>query len=190
MEDFKNAHSMLEPLVNTVVEAHTRVKWCAPPAGCLKANWDVAIDREAGRVGMGVVVRDCEGRVKAAKSLTKLGNIDPTMGEAMAAFQAVSLCQALGVPTLILEGDALRVVNALNSKDIDYSKMGHIVEDTRQLLQSIPQWSCCYVKRDANYVAHTLAKHATCQIIDRTWGEDIPVFICDIILMEHFALSS
>jgi hypothetical protein len=32
--------------------------WKAPPTGWNKANWDVAIDRANGRVGIGVVVRD------------------------------------------------------------------------------------------------------------------------------------
>jgi hypothetical protein len=31
---------------------------------------------------------------------------------------------------------------------------------------------CSYVKHDVNIVAHTLAKQATCQIIDMTWREE------------------
>jgi hypothetical protein len=34
----------------------------------MKANWDVAINKDQGRVGIGVIIRDEKGRVVAAMS--------------------------------------------------------------------------------------------------------------------------
>jgi hypothetical protein len=54
--------------------------------GWLKTNWDVATSKENGRVGMGVVIRDWNGKLVAARSITKQGLMEPTTGEAMASY--------------------------------------------------------------------------------------------------------
>jgi hypothetical protein len=46
------------------------VHWC-------KANWDVAFFKDAGRVGVGVIVRDHNTRVLATRSFTKRGVLEP-----------------------------------------------------------------------------------------------------------------
>jgi hypothetical protein len=38
------------------------IKWNAPPVRWYKANWDAAFDKHTGRVGVGVVVRDSQGK--------------------------------------------------------------------------------------------------------------------------------
>jgi hypothetical protein len=44
----------------------TEPHWKPPDEGSVKANWDAAVDRENGRIGIGVVVRDSGGNVIAA----------------------------------------------------------------------------------------------------------------------------
>lgn len=43
-------------------------EWKAPPDGMYKINWDVAIDSKNMCMGIGIIVRDCEGQLIAAKS--------------------------------------------------------------------------------------------------------------------------
>jgi isoaspartyl peptidase/L-asparaginase-like protein (Ntn-hydrolase superfamily) len=62
------------------------VRWSAPSQGRYKANWDMAIDKAHGRVGIGVVMRDEKGRVVAAMSKTRMGTLEPIAGEALAAY--------------------------------------------------------------------------------------------------------
>lgn len=44
------------------------IKWCPPPIGFFKANWDAAINSNKGILGFGCVVRDVHGFVVAAFS--------------------------------------------------------------------------------------------------------------------------
>jgi hypothetical protein len=70
--------------------------WKPPPSGFLKANWDAAVKAQEGQVGVGIIVRDCEGYVLAARSTTFFLAIDPRMAEAWAALQAIIFCKELG----------------------------------------------------------------------------------------------
>jgi hypothetical protein len=42
-------------------------KWKAPPFGRMKVNWDATLNIQGGRIGMGVVIWDHEGCVRAVK---------------------------------------------------------------------------------------------------------------------------
>jgi hypothetical protein len=72
-------------------------KWRAPTHGFYKANWDIAISLDKKCMGIGVIIRDEEGLVTAAKSLTISAVLEPAAGEAMAALHAAELCRDLGI---------------------------------------------------------------------------------------------
>lgn len=42
-------------------------KWQAPSAKFHKANWDAALNHRSETIGIGIVIRNNEGRVKASK---------------------------------------------------------------------------------------------------------------------------
>jgi hypothetical protein len=91
-----------------------------------------------GQLGIGVVVRDDKGLVIAAASKVRQGLFEPIMGEAIASYEATSICKEMGIPKVWLEGDAKIIVDALNSNECILSRYGHLVEDTRSILQSFP----------------------------------------------------
>jgi hypothetical protein len=96
-------------------------------------------------MGIKIVVCDDRGRVTAAASKRRHGSFEPTIGEALASFHAASFCKDLGIQQLWLEGDAKIIVDVLNSNGSTWSRYGHIVEDTRSILQTFPRWRCCFV---------------------------------------------
>jgi hypothetical protein len=59
---------------------------------------------------------------------------------------------------LILEGDALQVVNAVNMGSPDWNKMGHLIDGIKENLGKLSSWRVEHVKRDANYAVHILAR--------------------------------
>lgn len=111
-------------------------KWRAPSQGWYKANWDVAIDKSHGQVGIGVVIREEKGQVIAAMSKTRMSLLEPTTGEAYAAYHAACLCKDVGVQNILLEGDAKQIVEAINSHTRTWSHFGHLISDTRRILPS------------------------------------------------------
>jgi hypothetical protein len=81
------------------------------------------------------------------------------------------------------------VVDAVNSTTSRWSRFGHLIEDTRQILQFLSRWVCAFTKREANEAAHRLAKRAISNVNDRIWRNQIPDCISDIVLMEQAAPS-
>lgn len=67
------------------------VRWQAPPSGIYKTNWDAAIDKRTGRIGIGIIACNSQGRVLVAGSLTLSSHADPSVAEAWAALYAVML---------------------------------------------------------------------------------------------------
>lgn len=70
--------------------------WIKPPVNWVKVNCDTALDNAWGRFGLGVVVRDLDGRLLAAQSLSRSGMVEPVVAEGMASYYAVKLCKAMG----------------------------------------------------------------------------------------------
>jgi hypothetical protein len=111
----------------------TSYGWKAPSQDSLKINWDAGVDLKRGRVGLGVIIRDHQGRMWASQSRTIRGFLDPITGEIMAALMAVHLCREMGIRNAQFEGDAKVVVEAITSGDLDESFRGHLMEDDKCL---------------------------------------------------------
>jgi ribonuclease HI len=158
--------------------------WKPPPSGILKANWDAAVKAQEGQVGLGIIVRDCEGFVLVARSTTFFLAIDPTMAEAWAALQAVLFCKELGFFYICFEGDSLQVVKESSTNLGNMSRYGHILEGIKSGLQSFRSANIVYVKREANSAAHGLARAAVTHIVDSIWMEEIHPQIYDIVIRE------
>ncbi|RXH80091.1 hypothetical protein DVH24_041238 [Malus domestica] len=93
---------------------------------------------------MGFVLRNDRGEFLAALS-TKVTGILPAAGTNFGSKGSCCFCTAAAVPSshvlLELEGDALLVINALSHKGVkDSSPFGHILDDTRRILENQAQW--------------------------------------------------
>ena len=91
--------------------------WRAPPAGFVKINFDGAVFDEANMSGVGVVIRDSYGEVLASCSEKISQAYEAEVIEALAAQKALSFAQELGFQNVILEGDALGLIQALKSQE-------------------------------------------------------------------------
>jgi ribonuclease HI len=189
------AQKALEDFQRATVATHTDdtqsrsvgvERWKPPPESMLKINWDAAVDSRRGIVGLGILVRDVGGRVKAACIMTKKMVASAPDAEALAALHAVILANEGKYTGVIFEGDALIVVNALNSPNYCESTYGHYVEGMKQGLCCLGVSKFVHVKREANMAAHTLARaacnhatgsilwHCTPSCIDGIIGKEIP----------------
>jgi hypothetical protein len=63
------------------------IQWVTPPIGWVLVNWDAAIKKEKGWVGIGVLIRDHNGKMILAKSTTWKGYLGPAEAEAWQQFQ-------------------------------------------------------------------------------------------------------
>jgi hypothetical protein len=71
------------------------------------------VDEKNWCIGIGIVVSDYEGVVLAAPNTTKNFMVVLVVAEALVAFHVVELCSEMGFVDIILEGDALQIVNVV-----------------------------------------------------------------------------
>ena len=110
-----------------------RVRWSPPPADWYKANFDAAFSKESGSAAIRVVFRDQAGQVIAAlcQNLGQVQSVD--MAEALAARRAVIFARELSLFNIIVEGDCLHVIQALQRPDPCNMLFGHIIDETKRM---------------------------------------------------------
>jgi hypothetical protein len=84
-----------------------------------------------------VVARDARGSVVVAMCKTIPSIMDPTTAEAMAAWHAVDFSCVQGFQRLILEGDALAIVQSLRQQEPSWTRYGQFIEDSHVLLNGL-----------------------------------------------------
>ncbi|XP_075654998.1 uncharacterized protein LOC142625188 [Castanea sativa] len=132
-------------------------RWVPPQDMFYKANYDAAIFDNSSSAGLGVVIRDCHGHVIAALSqkIPLPNSIEAV--EALVALQAIVFAKELCIFKVVVEGDYLRVVQALKAKERCYTLHGNIIEDARNQSLSLQFCQFQHVRRDGSKLAHVLA---------------------------------
>ena len=125
----------------------TRQTWTPLSEGFYKINFDGAIFENFGRAGLGVVVRDVEGMVIAALSqnIRLPSSVDSV--EALAARRVIILAQEISLTQVVVEGDSLKVIAAINSPKQSRTQWGHIIEDIKKASLCLQACSFCHVSR-------------------------------------------
>jgi hypothetical protein len=152
LEEFQRVHKRQE---ERGVASSTRnlVSWQAP----LNINWDAAVDKKGGKVGVGIIARYHNRKCLIAYSLIFMMNIEPVVAKAYAALHAIMMGRDFGAQGIVFEGDALQMVNAVNSNQISLSSFGHFIEDIQSSLKKMRKPEFIHVMREGNSVAHGLA---------------------------------
>ena len=119
--------------------------------------WPTTWFNESGEAGIGVVVRNSFGEVKAA--LAEKIRKPPTVEvlELLAAKRAALFSEDLGLDKVIFEGDSEQVMKALQWDGWDFALGGHLICDFLYTVNSFASTSFSHVCRQGNSVAHALA---------------------------------
>jgi hypothetical protein len=147
--------------------------WHPPPQHVVKLNWDASIHKASGSIGFGCVARDHLRNFLGAKVSHQQILVNPKMVEAMSAHHAVIFVKEVGFASVIFEGDALQVIQALSAAPPHLHSIGHFVENIHHDMESFQ-----FVSFEANGVAHSLAKAIVSQCLDTRWLESPPSLIC------------
>ncbi|KAF5470754.1 hypothetical protein F2P56_011245 [Juglans regia] len=133
--------------------------WNPPPFNWYKINWDGAIDKFKGLIGIGICVRDCEGHVVATLRHNKHMYPDPLLVESYGALQAIKFGIELGLGQVIFEGDSLQVINNLKATVEVWSSASMFVSEAKELSSCFAKCDFSHVRRNGNNIAHLLAKN-------------------------------
>ncbi|KAM6564495.1 hypothetical protein CsatB_024493 [Cannabis sativa] len=134
--------------------------WKAPPQGTYKLNTDAAFDKTNKIIGIGAVLRDSSGFIKAAFSKSIHGSYKAEEMEATALVYALQWLQSIGLSTDYIETDSLLVVQGLKVASHFNSAFHTVLNDVNYLVSYFPRAQVSHVRRSANTYAHVLAKFA------------------------------
>jgi hypothetical protein len=90
---FKNANSQK---IWGIIAEKRELCWKALLNGFVKINWDAAVNKTKKKMGIGVIIRDCKGDVRATLAEPKDYIIAPDVAEAMAALRSEKFSCELG----------------------------------------------------------------------------------------------
>lgn len=134
------------------------VEWNPPSGSTLKLNFDASVAVSSWHDGLGIVARNSAGEVVAWKRKRVDFIVDPEVLEARAALVCVELALEKRWSTIMIEGDCIAVIQALNSTDPCLSPGGLIIEAIKRKCVFFNSVRFSHVFRSGNVLAHRLAK--------------------------------
>ncbi|KAK2655636.1 hypothetical protein Ddye_008688 [Dipteronia dyeriana] len=159
--------------------------WQIPYMGVFKTNTDVGL-RESDKVsGVGVVVRDSNGKVRLAYCHHLSAYFSPQVAEAMAILKGICLAEECGLAPVVLESDALFMVNMICRKEVSCTEVGVVIHDILGLIQRGIVLSVSCVPRLVKKVVHCLAELSLDHVGEFVWVEDRPFVLESLVLGDY-----
>ncbi|XP_072079573.1 uncharacterized protein [Arachis hypogaea] len=178
--EYKRAIDKVQSIQNNRTrERGRRVTWIAPPKDWLKINIDASFCSQTGRAVTTAVVRNWKGSVITG-SATKIITNSSLSAEAYAFREALIMAQNLQFDKSIIETDCQALAQALKSKG-SIGEIDAIIRDIQNLITEISQIRITWVPREGNKLAHTVAKLADGDGLNRSWTCDPPQQLKNII---------
>jgi ribonuclease HI len=136
------------------------IVWQKPSFGWYKCNVDAGFHKELNKTSFGWCLRDHSGRFIAAETSWINGNCSVLEGEAIALIEALRAMDQRGISHVIIESDSKSVVDAICHFRGGGSEFSYLISHINNILLSNTNFVVKFIKRQANMVAHTLARAA------------------------------
>jgi ribonuclease HI len=149
----------------------------------LKCNVDAGFHQKINKTSTSWCLRDHQGRFVIAETTWFDGNYSTVEGEALALIEALKAMSNRNMQQVIFESDSKNVVDAIHHYCGGYSEFSFLVGHINNLLHSSSNFMVEFVKRQANMVAHTLAR-AAISYARRCTFETLPRCITPLLLNE------
>ena len=149
--------------------------WSRPPPRQVKLNVDASFYDDLHAGATGAVVRDCQGNFIAAATTLLPNVVSVAMAEAWAMKEGLSFINSLGYSAIIAESDSLETVQACTGDETWWNESAAIFADCVTLVAEIGSVSFSFYPREANRVAHSLAKHCFSVKNSCNWVDKPPI---------------
>ncbi|PNX94194.1 cytochrome p450 [Trifolium pratense] len=134
--------------------------WQKPPSGWYKCNVDAGFYDELNKTSASWCLRDHMGRFVRAGTLWNEGKCSIMEGEATALLVAMKEMEHMGITHVIFETDSKSVVDATHTLRVGASEFSSLICNIQNVLLLNSYFMVKFIKRQANMVAHTLARAA------------------------------
>jgi ribonuclease HI len=157
-------------------------RWEKPEARQTKVNVDASFHCDDRAGATAAVIRDVQGKFMAASS-TYYPNLSSTASaEALAMREGLALANRYGGDNVIMESDSLETVNACNGDEAWWGEESAIFADCVDLASFIDKIQYRHCPREANEVAHEIAKVCFADKNSCNWLVEPPSFILPMLI--------
>ena len=143
----------------------------------LAINEDGAISEDGRPSSIGVIIHDSNGHVTAAMSKGLPAQFPV---ESIAIAIGFLIDQELKVSKVIVESNALSIIQSVNAKDTA-GALGHIFQRILNPLHSFSSWKFQHLKREHNRAAHDLAALARSSETAQVWKGVTPPMLQNLL---------
>ena len=134
------------------------MRWQKPPTSTIKLNVDAALNKNS--AWLRAVARDEKGIILKVWE-KDFPTCSPMVAEAAALLWAIQIAKEKNYHSIIVEGDALACVNAINggeeNQDWSITSICSDIDDAGNMFHS---FCFCWINREINMVDHETAKFA------------------------------
>jgi ribonuclease HI len=163
--------------------------WDKPPRGSLKLNVDASYFPD-GSGAAAAVLRNDKGEAIAGIACP-LGNMQSaTSAEAMAILKGLDFLENIGCDAAYIESDSTEVIEACSGTIDIMGPYSAILADCFQKASSMRMVKFIHCRREANMVAHHLAKRAYETRSSIHWRDRPPDFILPFVLRDMTLLTA
>ena len=131
------------------------VAWQKPQDDVIKLNFDGST-KENGDSQIGFIFRDSSGCPKYVH-YDKINSASAIQAEASALLAGVSMAIHMGIQKIILEGDNLTVINAINGTWKTPWRIKDTIEEIKEMLKKFTFYKTSHCYREGNRAADFLA---------------------------------
>lgn len=134
--------------------------WSRPPMGFVKLNVNASFDHDLLRGTAGAVIRDDKGNFIVGENWKIEFCADALTAEALALRFGLLLAQKAGCNRLIINSDNMKIIDTMKNGGHSAGAAAAIFEDCFFMACDFPLTSFEHCNREANKVAHELARLA------------------------------
>lgn len=133
-------------------------QWYPPDINMMKVNVDAPWHTEASSFTIGMVIRDHRGCFIEGRTMAFPNTADVLEAELIGVKEALAWILSRGEGRVMVETDSKLSVEAIKGKRKYVLEVGHTIDQCQVLLQQLPNVSINHVRKQANKVAHELAR--------------------------------
>ncbi|KAK0579988.1 hypothetical protein LWI29_034604 [Acer saccharum] len=148
----------------------------------VQANCDIAIDKVNGKIGFGIIIRNCKRELMASCSQQVLANFSLKSAKFTAVCKSIIFSCDCGLILCSFEVDDANIVRWIANGDLRESDNGSVLEDIDSLVAKLGGVSFCHTNRVANRVAKGLANFALKCDDNTFWMEEVSSCVSDTVI--------
>jgi ribonuclease HI len=168
---------------SNTAQQQQRYIWEKPRQGWYKCNVDAGFHKELNKTSTGWCLRDHTGSFVMTETTWLDGNYSIIEGEAIALLEAMKAMEQRHITNVIFETDSKSVVDAIQHFRGGNSEFSSLVFHIHNLLSFDQNFMVKFIKRQANMVAHALAR-AAISWSSRCTFDTLPICISTILINE------